>query len=177
MELGGQNGTRARVTNDGSRLERRGFAGLVGSGRTELARAIFGADRIAAGTIALEGKPIAPASPADATSATTIRLAHKGTPLISKPPLPAREYYEKSRLGGRAGLAGVSGVSESAQREEATKAAAKTQSAMWCLPRLVALSPSASRNALWTMCVAVCAREIDRRRSTSTSLCASRPGV
>ena len=43
-----------------------GVAGLVGSGRTELARAIFGADRIAAGTITLEGKPIAPASPADA---------------------------------------------------------------------------------------------------------------
>ena len=43
-----------------------GVAGLVGSGRTELARAIFGADRIAAGTITLDGKPIAPASPADA---------------------------------------------------------------------------------------------------------------
>ncbi|HWK65117.1 MAG TPA: sugar ABC transporter ATP-binding protein [Rhizobiaceae bacterium] len=43
-----------------------GIAGLVGSGRTELARAIFGADRIAAGTISLDGVPIAPASPADA---------------------------------------------------------------------------------------------------------------
>lgn len=43
-----------------------GVAGLVGSGRTELARAIFGADRIAAGEMTLEGRPIAPASPADA---------------------------------------------------------------------------------------------------------------
>jgi inositol transport system ATP-binding protein len=43
-----------------------GIAGLVGSGRTELARAIFGADRIAAGTITLDGKTITPASPADA---------------------------------------------------------------------------------------------------------------
>jgi inositol transport system ATP-binding protein len=43
-----------------------GVAGLVGSGRTELARAIFGADQIAAGTITLDGKPIAPKSPADA---------------------------------------------------------------------------------------------------------------
>jgi len=43
-----------------------GIAGLVGSGRTELARAIFGADPIAAGTILLDGRPIAPASPADA---------------------------------------------------------------------------------------------------------------
>ncbi|MFY8032397.1 MAG: sugar ABC transporter ATP-binding protein [Devosia sp.] len=43
-----------------------GVAGLVGSGRTELARAIFGADRIASGTITLDGSPISPASPADA---------------------------------------------------------------------------------------------------------------
>ena len=43
-----------------------GVAGLVGSGRTELARAIFGADKIAAGTITLDGQAIAPGSPADA---------------------------------------------------------------------------------------------------------------
>ncbi len=43
-----------------------GIAGLVGSGRTELARAIFGADRIAAGTLELDGAAIAPATPADA---------------------------------------------------------------------------------------------------------------
>lgn len=35
-----------------------GIAGLVGSGRTEVARAIFGADRIVSGQIALRGKPI-----------------------------------------------------------------------------------------------------------------------
>ncbi|WP_416358142.1 sugar ABC transporter ATP-binding protein [Aureimonas phyllosphaerae] len=43
-----------------------GVAGLVGSGRTELARAIFGADRRAAGEIRLDGRPIAPAAPSDA---------------------------------------------------------------------------------------------------------------
>ncbi len=43
-----------------------GVAGLVGSGRTELARAIFGADPIESGEIRLDGAPIAPASPADA---------------------------------------------------------------------------------------------------------------
>jgi len=43
-----------------------GVAGLVGSGRTELARAIFGADRIAGGTVALDGVAIRPASPAEA---------------------------------------------------------------------------------------------------------------
>ncbi|TNC49176.1 sugar ABC transporter ATP-binding protein [Rubellimicrobium rubrum] len=43
-----------------------GLAGLVGSGRTELARAVFGADPIASGTIRLDGQLIAPMSPADA---------------------------------------------------------------------------------------------------------------
>jgi inositol transport system ATP-binding protein len=43
-----------------------GIAGLVGSGRTELARAIFGADRTAGGTITLDGQVIAPTSPAAA---------------------------------------------------------------------------------------------------------------
>jgi ribose transport system ATP-binding protein len=35
-----------------------GFAGLVGAGRTELARAVFGADPIESGTIELEGEEI-----------------------------------------------------------------------------------------------------------------------
>ncbi|MBU5885668.1 ATP-binding cassette domain-containing protein, partial [Vibrio cholerae O1] len=33
-----------------------GFAGLMGAGRTELARAIFGADPIDGGTLKLNGK-------------------------------------------------------------------------------------------------------------------------
>ena len=40
-----------------------GIAGMLGSGRTELLRAIFGADRADAGEILLEGKPVIPASP------------------------------------------------------------------------------------------------------------------
>jgi ABC-type sugar transport system ATPase subunit len=35
-----------------------GFAGLVGSGRTELARCIFGADRFDSGSIFIEGQPV-----------------------------------------------------------------------------------------------------------------------
>ena len=41
-------------------------------------------------------------------------------------------------------------------------------------PAWVAVSPSASRNALCTMCVAVCEREMARRRSTSTRPSAAR---
>ncbi|MCS7325413.1 MAG: sugar ABC transporter ATP-binding protein [Thermoflexales bacterium] len=43
-----------------------GLAGLVGSGRTEVARAIFGADRIDGGVIRLNGKPVSIRSPQDA---------------------------------------------------------------------------------------------------------------
>ncbi len=43
-----------------------GLAGLVGAGRTELARLIFGADRRERGRIFLEGREIAPRSPREA---------------------------------------------------------------------------------------------------------------
>ncbi len=43
-----------------------GLTGLVGAGRTEVARAIFGADTPDAGTLTLDGKPVTVASPQDA---------------------------------------------------------------------------------------------------------------
>jgi len=43
-----------------------GLAGLMGSGRSELARAIFGIDRIDAGEIVLNGRPVTVGSPQDA---------------------------------------------------------------------------------------------------------------
>ena len=46
-----------------------GFAGLIGAGRTELARAVFGADTIDAGSLWLDGKAIQVHSPADAIAA------------------------------------------------------------------------------------------------------------
>jgi len=46
-----------------------GFAGLVGAGRTELARAVFGADPIDAGTIELDGRAQRIRSPQDAIDA------------------------------------------------------------------------------------------------------------
>jgi ABC-type sugar transport system ATPase subunit len=46
-----------------------GFAGLVGAGRTETARLLFGADRRDGGEILLEGKPLAVSSPAEAVKA------------------------------------------------------------------------------------------------------------
>src|SRR5262249_890601 len=43
-----------------------GLSGLVGAGRTELARVLFGADAMEKGAVYLEGAPIHPASPRDA---------------------------------------------------------------------------------------------------------------
>lgn len=43
-----------------------GLAGLVGSGRTELARMIFGAEQVSSGEMLLWGRPFAPASTRDA---------------------------------------------------------------------------------------------------------------
>ncbi|MFT4012558.1 MAG: sugar ABC transporter ATP-binding protein [Paracoccus sp. (in: a-proteobacteria)] len=46
-----------------------GFAGLMGAGRTELARAIFGAEPMDRGRIRVHGRPVAIRSPADAARA------------------------------------------------------------------------------------------------------------
>lgn len=43
-----------------------GFAGLMGAGRTEVARALFGADRLDAGEIKIHGKKVSIKSPFDA---------------------------------------------------------------------------------------------------------------
>jgi len=45
-----------------------GFAGLMGAGRTEVARAVFGADRVDSGEIRVHGKVVAIRSPEDAVA-------------------------------------------------------------------------------------------------------------
>ncbi|WP_237153153.1 sugar ABC transporter ATP-binding protein [Oryzibacter oryziterrae] len=51
-----------------------GLAGLVGSGRTELARLIYGGDQRTSGTIELEGKRIDPTKPIDAVNSGLVYL-------------------------------------------------------------------------------------------------------
>lgn len=46
-----------------------GLAGLLGSGRTEVARAVFGADALDGGVVHVDGKPVRFRSPADAIKA------------------------------------------------------------------------------------------------------------
>jgi ribose transport system ATP-binding protein len=45
-----------------------GFAGLMGAGRTEVARAVFGADPIESGEIIVRGKPVTIRQPSDAVA-------------------------------------------------------------------------------------------------------------
>ncbi len=51
-----------------------GLAGLIGSGRSEVARAIFGADRRDSGEIELDGKPLRIRRPSDAVHAGVVML-------------------------------------------------------------------------------------------------------
>ncbi len=64
---------RGRVLKDISFQVRKGeilgFAGLMGAGRTEVARAVFGADPIDSGEILLRGKPVKIKIPRDAVKA------------------------------------------------------------------------------------------------------------
>jgi ribose transport system ATP-binding protein len=59
-------GAKEGVSFTARRGEILGFAGLVGSGRTELMRCLFGVDRPLAGTIRFEGEPLMPRRPAEA---------------------------------------------------------------------------------------------------------------
>ena len=54
-----------------------GIAGLVGSGRTEAMRAIFGADRPSAGSISVRGETVHIASPRDAVRAGICLLTER----------------------------------------------------------------------------------------------------
>ncbi len=76
--LAAQNISRRRKSTDASAIELHdvsisvrkgeilGIAGLVGAGRTELARAIFGADKFDSGQVIIEGEPAKISSPQDA---------------------------------------------------------------------------------------------------------------
>ncbi|MGY2049848.1 sugar ABC transporter ATP-binding protein [Methylobacterium sp. JK268] len=65
----GRAGVFSEIGFDLRRGEILGFAGLIGAGRTEVARAIFGADPFDSGTITLHGRALTIRSPRDAIAA------------------------------------------------------------------------------------------------------------
>jgi ribose transport system ATP-binding protein len=107
--LRAENLTRGRkldhVTVEAGRGEIVGMAGLLGSGRTETARAIFGADSIDEGKVFLEGKRLHLSAPHDAIEAGLAFLTEDRKAEGIVPELSVRENLtlaalpEMSRLG------------------------------------------------------------------------------
>jgi rhamnose transport system ATP-binding protein len=75
-----------------------GMAGLVGAGRSEVARAIFGADRFDAGEILLEGRPVRFRSPAQAIAAGVAMVPEDRKGLALFPEKPVRWNVSMARL-------------------------------------------------------------------------------
>src|SRR5690606_36242110 len=81
-----------------------GFYGLVGAGRSEVMQAVFGMTRPSAGTIVLEGKGVAPKSPADAVDAGIVYVPEErgkqgvitGEPIFKNVSLPSLGKTSKS---------------------------------------------------------------------------------
>jgi ribose transport system ATP-binding protein len=86
------------VTLDVRKGEILGVAGLLGSGRTETARAIFGADPPGEGAMQLDGKRLAPRTPDDAIAAGIAFVSEdrKGEGII--PELSVRENLTLAAL-------------------------------------------------------------------------------
>jgi rhamnose transport system ATP-binding protein len=81
-----------------------GFYGLVGAGRSEVMQALFGTTRPSAGTITLDGKVLAPRSPADAIAAGIVYVPEErgkqgvvaGLPIFQNVSLPSLRRTGKS---------------------------------------------------------------------------------
>jgi len=83
-----------------------GLTGLVGAGRTEVARLVFGADRADAGQITLDGRELRIRSPSDAINAGICLLTEDRKQHGLVLGLPARENFSLPSLPGfsRAGF-------------------------------------------------------------------------
>jgi ribose transport system ATP-binding protein/rhamnose transport system ATP-binding protein len=75
-----------------------GLAGLVGAGRTELARAVFGLDRFSSGTLTLDGRPVHPRHPVEAIRIGIAYLPEDRRLLGIVPPLTVRDNLSLSVL-------------------------------------------------------------------------------
>jgi monosaccharide-transporting ATPase len=91
-----------------------GLAGLLGSGRTETARALFGLDALEAGEVRLEGKAVALRSPRDAIEAGMGFLAEDRKAEGIIPDLSVRENLTLAALPN---LSRMGVVSRAKQRE------------------------------------------------------------
>jgi ABC-type sugar transport system ATPase subunit len=84
-----------------------GFAGLVGAGRTEVARTVFGADRPDCGCVRLGGRLVTISSPREAIAAGIAYLTEDRKALGLFLPMPVRDNIVAAslpRLSSRAGF-------------------------------------------------------------------------
>ena len=91
-----------------------GLAGLLGSGRTEVARAIFGADPPDAGTIEISGRPVSPQEPAEAIA---LGVGYCSEDRKADGIVPDMSVRENMTLGILPRLTSMGIVDESRQRE------------------------------------------------------------
>ncbi|PKW15320.1 sugar ABC transporter ATP-binding protein [Saccharopolyspora spinosa] len=94
-----------------------GLAGLVGAGRTELARAVFGAELPDAGTIALDGKRLRIRGPSDAIAAGIGYLTESRKTDGLALPLGVDKNITLAKLPMRAGLIDLAAERKIAERE------------------------------------------------------------
>jgi ribose transport system ATP-binding protein len=99
-----------------------GIAGLVGAGRTRLARAIVGADRVARGTLTVRGAAVRPGAPRAAVAAGIGFLPEDRKQQGLVLPLSVEHNIALSHLG-RLSRAGV--IDRARERREADDAIAK----------------------------------------------------
>jgi galactofuranose transport system ATP-binding protein len=91
-----------------------GLAGLLGSGRTEVARAIFGADPPDAGTIEISGRPVSPQEPAQAIA---LGVGYCSEDRKADGIVPDMSVRENMTLGILPRLTSMGIVDEARQRE------------------------------------------------------------
>jgi ribose transport system ATP-binding protein len=95
-----------------------GLSGLVGAGRTELARAIYGIDRLNGGQVLLDGRPVRFSSAADAVKAGVFLVPEdrKGSGLVLDMPITQNITISNLPAYATAGL--VSSASERKRAEQ-----------------------------------------------------------
>jgi len=96
-----------------------GIAGLVGAGRTELARLIYGADRRTSGEITLQGKPLAIRRPEDAIESGIVYLTEDRKHLGLFLDMTVRENVNLNVLGRDARMGSVLNLRAAKERAAA----------------------------------------------------------
>ncbi len=96
-----------------------GIAGLVGAGRTELARLIYGADPRTSGEVLLQGKPLSIDAPEDAINSGVVYLTEDRKHLGLFLDLSVRENVNVNVLGRDARMGGVLNLKAAKERAAA----------------------------------------------------------